>query len=170
MDINPLEVILFLLGFGSILFLTYVTTRYVASRTGRTMRGKYIRIVDTISLGTDKRIHLVKAGEQYVLIATTSKSVEFLTLVDLGDDKAREAEEFEKKESRNVFDFKTIFEKYVNTYKSKRDGTIQQDNDETSTGRADRPDFRSNLGRLRAIMHKSDKQVEKNGDDSTNEK
>ncbi len=80
---NTFEVILFLLGFGAILFLTYVTTRYLAGKSGKAMKGKHLSIVETISLGADKRIHLVKAGEKHILISSTSKSIEYLTELEI---------------------------------------------------------------------------------------
>jgi flagellar biogenesis protein FliO len=64
-------------------------------------------------LGTDKRLHLVKAGNGYVLIATTSKTVEFLTKVELDEEAAQETVPVE---NGFQFDFKSMFEKYSGLY------------------------------------------------------
>ena len=100
-----LEVILYLAGFCSLLFLTYVTTRYIGRKQVRAMKSKSISVLETVMIGTDKRLHLVKAGNSFLLIATTSKSVVFLTAVDL-DESGENALLEEEKEAR--FDFKTI--------------------------------------------------------------
>jgi len=165
--IKPLEYVLFLLGFGSILFLTYVTTRYVAGKSKKAMRGKYINIIETVSLGIDKKIHLVKAGEQYFLIASASKSIEFLAAVDVKD-----GEEIGTigAVSPNVFDFKAFFEKYMNSYKSNRSNVSQLKKNENSFNQAEGEKFRTNLDKLKTITQKINKQVEKDGDDTTNEK
>jgi flagellar protein FliO/FliZ len=166
MDISPMQVILFLLGFGSILFLAYVTTRYVAGKSNRAMKGKHISIVETISLGLDKRIHLVKAGGQYILISTTSKRIDFLTSIDLGTEVLQDDE---NETNKNKFDFKSIFDKYVNTYKSNRNNLEQYNKNEASIGISDERNFKTNLGRLKEIIKKTDKQAEKDGVDNTNE-
>jgi len=166
MGIDPFQAILFLLGFGSILFLAYVTTRYLAGKTNRALKGKYIQIIETVNLGLDKRIHLVKAGSQYVLLAATSKRIEFLTTVDIGEEAEKITEDSSPK---NVFDFKAMFDKYINAYKSKKNSASLQENEDKSTYTSKESDFRANLGRLKTITHKG-RQVGDNEDESTNEK
>ena len=81
-----LQIILLLIGFTALLFLTYVTTRYIGRKQAKSMQGRNISIIETVMLSPDKRLHLVRAGKSYVLIATTQKSVEFLTNVEIGED------------------------------------------------------------------------------------
>jgi flagellar protein FliO/FliZ len=164
MDMDPLQIILFLLGFGSILFLTYVTTRYIAGRSNRALKGRHIQIVETVSLGLDKRIHLVKAGNQYILISSTSKHVEFLSKVDVED---AENKTPEAPGLQNVFNFKELFDKYASAYRRRNED--RGENAGTTAGEAGAQSFRSNLDRLRTIVHRTD-QVGKDGDDVTNEK
>lgn len=163
-----LRVTLMLIAFCAILFLTYVTTRYVGGKQNRAMKGKNIAIVESVALGMDKRLHLVKAGKQYVLIATTSKNVEFLTSVDL--DESEEAEQNELQAGLNTFDFKSLFEKYVNMYRAAK----KEKGVATKAADADREpessDFKANLQRMRTIVQKSGFQIKKNEDDITNEK
>lgn len=165
---DVLTVILYLMGFCTLLFLTYVTTRYIGGKQSRAMKGKNINILETVPLGMDKRIHLIKAGKQYVLIASTSKTIEFLTIVDL-EDSASEQEMITKEEG-SLFDFKSIFEKYASTYRTKKvTGSINK-KAETPQNIGEGSDFRFNLSRLKAIVQKNECQINKNGDDSTNEK
>lgn len=164
---NPFEVILFLLGFGAILFLTYVTTRYLAGKSSKAMKGRYLNIVETISLGTDKRIHLVKAGEKHILVASTSKSIEFLTELSIGGEEA--SNDPAVTGIQNVFDFKSLFEKYVNMYKNKKSISFRPENDITANN-AEGEKFKFNLEKLKRITQKINTQIEKDGDDVTDEK
>lgn len=76
---------LFLLIFGSILFLAYITTKLVASKVNNTMKGKYISVVETINLGTDKKLYLVKVSNTFILLSSSGKKLEFLTVVPIED-------------------------------------------------------------------------------------
>lgn len=163
MNMKPLDVILFLLGFGSILFLTYVTTRYIAGKSNKAMKGRHINIIETISLGMDKRIHLVKAGKQYMLIASTSKNIEFLATVNLEADEAKSGDE---PALQNVFDFKSLFEKYMNSYKDKKSSLMRQKKNDMPINQVEGEKFKNNLERLKTITQKTE---EKDGDDITNE-
>lgn len=165
------QVFLMLLAFGSILFLAYITTRYVGARTSRTMMGRHLNIVETISLGTDKKLHLIKAGEQYLLVSSTSKSVELISEIRLDSE-----EEFEKPDSaafQNVFDFKSVFEKYAGMYKNIKSFTKNNaagsggSNNDTDSNRQN---FRNNLVRLRNITKGAVGSDLKNEDEGTDEK
>lgn len=165
------QVLLMLLAFGSILFLAYITTRYIGTKTGKTMMGKHVNVVETISLGTDKRLHLIKAGEQYLLIASTSKSVELISEIRL--DEAGEVEKSETAAFQNVFDFKSIFEKYAGVHKNiKGFGKNNAGSNESSNNASDvsRLNFKNNLDRLRNITVGMVGDNLKNEDESTDEK
>lgn len=165
---DVLKVILLLIGFCALLFLTYVTTRYIGGKQNRAMMGKNISIVETVALGMDKRIHLIKAGNQYVLVASTAKCIEFLTTVNL--DNPVPEQEVTMQENSNLFDFKALFEKYVSMYKIKKENNSGNPGNATPQDIPESSDFRSNLSRLRTIVQKKEYQVKTNGDDSTNEK
>ncbi|NMB32952.1 MAG: flagellar biosynthetic protein FliO [Clostridium sp.] len=98
--------ILFIVVFGFILLLAYITTKFVGTRTSRIAKGKHIDIIETISLGFDSRLHLIKAGEEYVLISTSGKNTRLLTRVNMGDYSPKENEK-----EMSHFNFKDIFEK-----------------------------------------------------------
>jgi flagellar protein FliO/FliZ len=164
---DVLKVILFLIGFCALLFLTYVTTRYIGGKQNRAMKGKNISIMETVLLGADKRLHLVKAGKQYVLIATTSKTVEFLTAVDL--EEPLTDEQAVPQENVTLFDFKALFDKYMGAYKGKREKEPGVNGYNVPPNMEGNRDFRANLGRLRTIVQKKEFQTRENGDDGTNE-
>lgn len=148
-----------------ILFLSYVTTKYVGTKANKSMKGKYINIIDTVSLGLDKHIYLLKAGESYLLISSTGKSVEFLTTIKMDGTEIENSFEGEE----NIFDFKTFFEKYLDSFRSKKNfkdsKNVKEENSEILKDEA----FKSNLERLRTMTSKIEKKGEKNGDDSTDE-
>lgn len=170
-----LKIILLLIGFCALLFLTYVTTRYVGGKQNKAMKGRNINVLETVSLGMDKRLHLVKAGSTYVLIATTSKTVEFLTVVALENPVTEPATspgrmgEQQAGPATSSFDFKSLFDKYTGIYKIKKDHTDQIHSDELMADISGNRDFKSNLGRLKKMIRKNEI-VQEDGDDITNEK
>ena len=166
--LDVLKVILLLIGFCALLFLTYITTRYIGGKQNKAMRSKNISILETVSLGMDKRIHLIKAGNEYVLIASTSKSIEFLTTINI--DESEPEQETIPQEHINLFDFKSLFEKYVNTYKVKKENNDIAPENETAWNITGNSDFKSHLSKLRTIVQKNVLQVNENGVNNTNEK
>lgn len=160
-----LKIILYLFGFCALLFLTYVTTKYIGQKQNKSMKSKNISVIETVMLSADKRLHLVKAGKEYVLIASTTKSVEFLAKVDIEEDVQQGAETENK---GNTFDFKYLFDKYAGQYRNNREKDRNRERAESPQDMSDGNDFKSNLSRLKRIVNKN--QVEENGDDNTNEK
>lgn len=158
--------LLFIIGFGAILFLAYITTRFIAGKSSSVMKGKYINIVETVSLGMDKRLHLVKVGEQFFIIASSGKTIKFLTSVVLDD-----FERLDEDQAENIFSFKNFFNKHLQAYRTKRNENSEQgkrDDKEPNhmTGLA----FKENLNILKNINKKFDTQDKKDGDEDTNEK
>ncbi len=181
------QVIGILLAFGSVLFLAVIFTRFMAGKTKKTMKGQYMNIVESISLGVDKQIHLIKVDRQFVLVATAGKNVEFLTTVKLHN----YVDDDELAKNENAFDFKTFFNKYLQNYKDKKNGkesenAVKETEDESVEdiigkgqtdvqGSSGRPEavfenlgkevFKSNLSRLKSITGVIYRQGEENGDD-----
>lgn len=165
---SVLKIILMLIGFGAILFLTYVTTRYIARKQIRSMKSRNISVIETVMLGPDKRLHLVRAGKSHILIASTSKSVEFLTAVELDEAEAMESSD---EEENPRFDFRSVFEKYSGLYRAKNEDKINGEKSTLSEEEQEGPIFRRNLEKLRIILNKSkNNDIDKDGDDVTNDK
>lgn len=165
MDI--MKVILMLIGFCSLLFLTYVTTRYIGGKQNKAMRGKYVQIIETVSLGADKRIHLIKAGKTFALIATTSKTIEFMTTLDMEEDDY--LTENEASEGESLFDFKNIFDKYISAYKKQKKPEKSQSENVTEE-MPEKNQFKSNLNKLKLIVQKDRYQAKEDGVEGTDEK
>ncbi|MCX7841518.1 MAG: flagellar biosynthetic protein FliO [Clostridia bacterium] len=159
-----LQVFGILIVFGALLFLAFVTTKYIGTKAGKAMRGRYVSIVESVSIGLDKQLHLVKAGHQYVLIATSGKTIQYLTTVEID-----EAEDIESSESTAAFDFRSIFENYLQTFKNigktqaRKQGKEPQETLEASK-------FRQNLKKLRSISGSYRGEIKSDGDETTNEK
>jgi len=111
--LGPFEVLLYIIALAAVLFLTWVGTRFIAGKASKTMRGKHIEIIETVALGADKKLHLIKAGDAHYLIATASKQVQLIDKIDL---RAEDPGEAGAETAANVFDFKSFFDKYVGKY------------------------------------------------------
>lgn len=158
-----------LLAFGSVLFLAVITTKYLGRKSKKSAQGQYISIVETISLGMDKQIHLMKVGEEFVLVATAGKSINYLTTIKL------DASEVEDKASKSegAFEFKGFLEKYIQGFKKKTEKKKQEPEiSNMDTGRFSGGDvFKSNLSRLRSLSeNKIDKQNSEGRGLDTNDK
>lgn len=145
------QVLLFIIGFGSVLFLTYIVTRYIGEKAKGAMTGKYINVIDTVPLGIDKKLHLIKVGQQFILIASGGKTIEFLANINL-----EEYEEDKEKTGIGGFDFKRLFDKYLQTYRGKKE-------------KKDGQHFKSNLEKLKEINHEISQYVRNDNNDKTKE-
>ncbi|HHV60385.1 MAG TPA: flagellar biosynthetic protein FliO [Clostridiaceae bacterium] len=144
-----LAAFLYILVLGVIIFLAYMYTKYIGKKAGRLFQGKYINIVETISLGGDKRIHLVKVGEEFFLISSTAKDVNFLTGLKLNELAAAEGEEEVKKE--NTFSFNAILNRYINLSK---ENISQAKKPDESTQKKNI--FKDNLRKLQSLTNKNE--------------
>lgn len=88
-------------------FLAYVMTKFVGKKSMGVVKSKYMKIIDTLSMGFDRTIYLVKVGEQYVLMYSSTKGFEFICNID--KDKINEnninANYSENKSFSKYFDF-----------------------------------------------------------------
>ncbi len=158
--ISVLKGFVYFIGFGSLLFLSYITTRFLGTKMNKAVKGKHLSVVDSVTLGLNKQLYLVKAGNQFILMASSGKSLEFITEIKLDDlDVETDAP------TNNVFDFKTIFEKYISNNKNKK-----APNEKDTTVSIDTTRFKGNLQKLKILSSKFGKPVEDYGDDNTNEK
>jgi flagellar protein FliO/FliZ len=164
-----LQTLYILLAFGSVLFLAVITTKYLGRKSKKAAKGQYISIIETISLGMDKQIHLMKVGDEFVLVATAGKSINYLTTIKL------DASEVEEKTAKNEgnFEFKGFLEKYIQGLKKKTEKKKEEpeissmDTVKSSGGDV----FKSNLSRLRSLSeNKIDKQNSEGRGLDTNDK
>lgn len=65
-----------------ILGAAYYATRFIAKKGITSMSNKNLKVVETLSLGLDKSLMLVKAGEQYFLLGSTPKGITLLSQLE----------------------------------------------------------------------------------------
>ena len=98
-------------------FLAYVMTKFVGKKSMGVVKSKYMKIIDTLSMGFDRTIYLVKVGEQYVLMYSSTKGFEFICNID--KDKINEnninSNYSENKSFSKYFDFFKPTSKEVST-------------------------------------------------------
>lgn len=64
-----LQLMVSLLIFAFVLFLTYMTSRWIGKYQKGHMLSKNLRIIETIPAGQNKNICLLKAGTEYLVVA-----------------------------------------------------------------------------------------------------
>jgi flagellar protein FliO/FliZ len=75
-------ILYFLFMTAVILIAAYYFTRYLSKKAFNNAANKNLRIVETVSLGIDKSLLLVKVGEQYFLLGSTQKGITLLSEMD----------------------------------------------------------------------------------------
>jgi flagellar protein FliO/FliZ len=155
--------IYFLLLFGAIVFLAYVSTKFIGTRASSAAMGKYLRVIDTISLGLDKQIYLVKVGEQLFLVSSSNKNVQFLSLVDHNKVKL-DPQDVLQSIPENKAIGNNLFGYYLNIFRKKeqKDSSPKPEIIEMPVNK-----FNQNLDRIKGIF--SEISIDKNGDGKQNE-
>lgn len=108
-----LKVIYFLIVFGLIIFLAHFASRIMGKKV-QLSSGKYMRIVDILPLGSDRMLAIVKVGEDYLLISSTSKGMGVIKTLE-------NFSEGEVLVQGQATGFPQYLDKYRNTYKSSLD-------------------------------------------------
>lgn len=70
--------------FGLVLFLTYVTTRYVGNIKRIQSRNKNFEVIETYSIATNKYLQIVRAADKYIVIAVGKD--EITKIAELNED------------------------------------------------------------------------------------
>lgn len=166
----------YLIGFGSILLVTYFTTKFIGTRANKASRGKHITVVDTVTVGMNKQLYLVKAGKEYLLLSSSGKNLEFMKEIKIDEGEESEIDLAEKNNAS--FDFKALFERYFQANKSKKNDNTLKNNDNTlkkndntlNSSLATQDRFKDNLLRLKTMTSRFGKSGSNYGDENSNEK
>lgn len=75
-------ILYFLFMSAVILGAAYYVTRFLARKGLHPAKNKYLRIVETVPLGIDRSLLLVKVGEQYLLLGSTQKNISMLAQIE----------------------------------------------------------------------------------------
>ncbi len=114
MEQRAIGIVVSIIVFGSLLFLAYITTRFIGQKASGTMKSKHMKVVESISIGMDKQIYLIEVGNKFILVSISGKSIQYLTDVELTD---VEIEENSEIVSNN--DFSNVFSKLLGTTRIK---------------------------------------------------
>ncbi len=149
-----------ILIFIVVMAILLLTTKYLAYKSKKMMKGNYMNIVESLSLGVNNRLHLVKVDKEFFIISASNKNVEFLARVNISD--------FSEKEIKNpiseVIDFKAILKKNITNFNFGKPNTRNKANSsEFSDGKTEDENysakpinndvFKSNLERLRHLTN-----------------
>ncbi len=101
--------------------LLFLTTKLLNYKSKKMLKGNHMQIIESLSLGVNNRIHLIKVDDEFFLISASNKNVEFLARVNMSD--------FEEEEIKNpvseVIDFKAILKKSLNGFSFKNQAKKQ---------------------------------------------
>ena len=108
---NFIELIGVAFVFVFVLMITYVCTRWIAGYQKRQMNNGNLRIVETISVGNNKNICLVKVGTEYLVVGIGKDEIH--SLVVLKEDQLTDFRFQQETESYviNNESFQNIFDK-----------------------------------------------------------
>lgn len=68
--------------FGLVLFLTYVTTRYVGNIKRIQSRNKNFEVIETYSIATNKYLQIVRAADKYIVIGVGKDEITKIAELD----------------------------------------------------------------------------------------
>lgn len=100
--------------FGSVIFLAYVTTKFVGKNAAQKMKGKNLEVVETLKLTVDKQLYIVRAGDKYIVLSSAGKNIQFVCDINL-DEKTLEQEAATTE--YGLGEFKGLLDKYLSTIK-----------------------------------------------------
>jgi flagellar biosynthetic protein FliO len=113
-----------LIVFCAILFLAWLTTRLIGKRLGGDVRSRRMQVVETLPLGMDRSLMLVRVGQKHYLLATGRGRTDFMAEVDPGPESEAAAAAPQ--------DFRTVLERYSGLGRQReRTGTTGEDAEAT---------------------------------------
>lgn len=92
-----------------ILFILYLSLRYGGNKLQKLQNGRYMKVLDRISLSKENSIIVVKIGEKAFAISSTSKEINIL--FELPESEINRIENI--KELPQYDDMKELFKKHV---------------------------------------------------------
>ena len=142
-----------LIIFAAVLFVAWLTTKLLGKKLAGTSKNKNMKIVETLQIGMDRCLYLIRVGNKYFLFHASRKSLEMVSEIVL-DSEAIENQE-ENGKTTNVFDFKRIFESYSGLTKREKisenkETTIKSDEADDAVKKP-ASTLLSNIGKLQKI-------------------
>ena len=63
-------------GLMLVIALAYAATRYIATKSVGMTQGKYIRLVDSLSLGRERGVFIIEVGGSFLLLSNSAQGIE----------------------------------------------------------------------------------------------
>ncbi|MDR1440666.1 MAG: flagellar biosynthetic protein FliO [Clostridiales bacterium] len=82
------DILLFAIVFCCILFLAYIVSKLVGKRAQQHGRSRHIEVVDSLFVGADAQLVIVRAADEYFLISKSAKRLEMLAKLDIAAEEA----------------------------------------------------------------------------------
>lgn len=101
-----------------VIFFAYITARLVGSKYMKTLKGKNISVVESMSIGFDKMLYIVKVGEQYFLLSSSGKNINFLSEINPSNINNIGSEQTRQVSNGNILNVSN-FAKYLDLFKDK---------------------------------------------------
>lgn len=115
-------------------------TKFIGNKSKSAMRSKYMRVVDTMAMGFDKTLYLVKVGEQYIIMCSSQKGFDYIC--SLSNDFSIRDTNVGEEETNTTKGFSKYFDFFKPVSEEK---TKQEDND-----------IENNIERLKKLFNKKD--------------
>lgn len=105
------EILGLLIAFVLVLYLSYITTKYIGGKYAGKTRNKNMKVIETLPLGMDRSLYLILVGKKYFLFLASKKSLELVSEIPM--DELPEGSSAEENPSEHASDFKKIFENFT---------------------------------------------------------
>lgn len=79
------QLLFLLLIFAVILFLAYVSSRFAGNAQKKNMQSGNLEVLETIRIGNNKHLQIVRAGERYFVIGLGKDEIEKIGELDPAD-------------------------------------------------------------------------------------
>jgi flagellar biogenesis protein FliO len=118
-----LKSVYFLIVFGIIILLAYYSTRVLGKKVSKNS-GKYMKIVDTLFMGNDRTLVIVRIKEDFLLMSTSARGVEIIKELDgFSEDLTGVQDDFDDYLSKYGASYKRGFWRFLRKIDSGRDVT-----------------------------------------------
>ena len=104
------------------------------------MKSKYMRVVDTMAMGFDKTLYLVKVGENYIVMCSSPKGFDYICSLN-NDFSIREVDNEVDNSNTNKG-----FAKYLDFFKPSTE----------EKGKSEDNEIENNIERLKRLFNKKD--------------
>lgn len=131
------SILTIIITLGCVVFLAYVMTKFVGKKSMNMMKSKYMTVIDSLSMGFDRTIYLVKVGEQYVLMYSSTKGFEFICNIEAGKIDPSSIQENNAQANS--------FSKYFNFFSKEQNKKV---------GYASKNDIQNNIERMKSFYEK----------------